>query len=327
MDEFSFIRSIRPKDYKQQSLIKGIDDDAAVFRPIGEDVVTAVDTMVEGVHFSRQTMTPSDVGYRALAANISDLAAMGSTPAFYLVSLVVSESWSEAELHQLYEGMSELADEHGMDLIGGDTVSGSELSVSITVFGYVDKDKARYRSDAEEGDVVFVTGTLGDSRAGLACMQKSMNRTNEIDYLIGRHQRPSPRVAFAQALKNCKRVALNDVSDGIANETNEIAESSQVDLVIQANFVPTSEAIQAVFPQVVQEWSLSGGEDFELLGTVSKAEWSLVEEAASATGVAVTVIGEVKKMNDETPRVYIETEEGRTILRKSGYTHLKKEGE
>ena len=327
MDEFSFIRSIRPKNYKQQSLIKGIDDDASVFRPTGEDVVTAVDTMVDGVHFSRETMNPSDVGYRALAANISDLAAMGSTPAFYLVSLVVSESWSEAELQELYEGMNQLADEHRMDLIGGDTVSGTELSVSITVFGYVEKDKARYRSDAEEGDVVFVTGTLGDSRAGLACMQEGHNRTDAVDYLIRRHQRPTPRVQFAQALKNCKRVALNDVSDGIANETNEIAESSQMDLVIQAKQVPTSEAIQAVFPQEAQEWMLSGGEDFELLGTVSKAEWSLVEEAANASGVAVTVIGEVEKMNDETPRVYMEAQEGRTILQRSGYTHLKKEGE
>lgn len=324
MDEFSFIKSIRPDSYKQPTLIKGIDDDAAVFRPMQEDVVTAVDTMVEGVHFSKETMHPSDVGYRALAANLSDLAAMGSRPAFYLVSLVVSEDWSQAELDELYRGMSELADEYQMDLIGGDTVSGKELCVSVTVMGYVAKDQARYRSVSKPGDLVFVTGTLGDSRAGLQCAFDRQEETGDVRYLLDRHRRPVPRVAFAESLQSCQRVALNDVSDGIANEANEIAEASNVDVVIESKHVPVSEQVKALYPDEYQDWMLSGGEDFELLGTVSKEEWSTVEKAAQESGIHVSVIGTVEERKKNHPSVYIEKEEERQLLEKTGYTHMKR---
>ncbi|MCA0970418.1 thiamine-phosphate kinase [Halobacillus litoralis] len=324
MDEFSFIRSIRPNTYRQPTLIKGIDDDAAVFRPMGQDVVTAVDTMVEGVHFSKETMEAADVGYRALAANLSDLAAMGSRPAFYLVSLVVPDDWSQEELDQLYKGMGELADSYHMDLIGGDTVGGQELCVSVTVFGYVTKDMARYRSAAVPGDVVFVTGSLGDSRAGLACLFDQKEETEDSLYLIGRHRRPSPRVAFADAIGACERVALNDVSDGIANEANEIAESSDVDLVLDVDALPFSKAIQALYPEKMKEWMLSGGEDFELIGTVSESEWAVVQEAASQTGVPITRIGKVTEKKKNHPSVYIVEEGVQKLLEKTGYTHMKR---
>ncbi|WP_318036106.1 thiamine-phosphate kinase [Halobacillus salinarum] len=175
MDEFSFIQSIRPSAYHQESLIKGINDDAAVFEPKDRQVVTSVDTMVNGVHFSKDTMEPFHMGFRALAANLSDLAAMGSKPAFYLVSIVVPDHFIQQELHELYRGMRELAEEYRIDLIGGDTVSGKELTISITVIGYVEKGKARYRSHAQPGDLVFATGTLGDSRGGLECLLKGFN--------------------------------------------------------------------------------------------------------------------------------------------------------
>src|SRR5699024_10384081 len=146
MDEFSFIDSIKQYTYKQSSLKKGIGDDAAVFRQPSEDIVTAVDTFVEGVHFSRKTMDSFHVGYRALAANISDLAAMGAAPAFYLVSIVIPKTWPIEEIEQIFFGMKDLAGIYKLDLVGGDTVSGKELTISITVIGYVDRNKARYRS-------------------------------------------------------------------------------------------------------------------------------------------------------------------------------------
>ncbi|TGB01503.1 thiamine-phosphate kinase [Halobacillus salinus] len=324
MDEFSFIRSIRPDSYKQSTLIRGIDDDAAVFRAMQEDVVTAVDTMVEGVHFSKETMSPADVGYRALAANLSDLAAMGSRPAFYLVSLVVPDHWSEKELDELYRGMNQLADEYQMDLIGGDTVSGQDLCVSVTVVGYVGQGLARYRSASKPGDLVFVTGSLGDSRAGLQCIFDEREETEDVRYLVNRHRRPSPRVTFAEMLRSCERIALNDVSDGIANEANEIAEASGVDVIIRQERIPCSGAIQALYPDQYLEWGLSGGEDFELLGTVSKEEWSCVEKAANESGLKVTVIGKVEERKKDHPYVYIQKEDKRNILEKTGYTHMKR---
>ena len=132
MDEFKFIDSIKQNTYKQSSLIKGIGDDAAVFRQNYQDVVTAVDTFVENVHFSRKTMDPYHIGYRVLAANISDMAAMGATPAYYMISIVIPENWSEAELQEIYQGMGGIASTYKMDLIGGDTVGGSELLVLLT---------------------------------------------------------------------------------------------------------------------------------------------------------------------------------------------------
>ncbi|MFC7063241.1 thiamine-phosphate kinase [Halobacillus seohaensis] len=321
MDEFSFIKSIQPTGYRQSSLIKGINDDAAVFRQTSQDIVTSVDTMVEEVHFSKKTMTPYHVGYRALAANLSDLAAMGSTPAFYLVSLVVPKGWNKEELSELYRGMQELSDKYQMDLIGGDTVSGKELCVSITVFGYVIKRMARYRNSALAGDIVFATGTLGDARAGLECILTGQDEP----FLMGRHRMPSPRVHFAEKLTVLERVTLNDVSDGIANESNEIAEASAVDLHLDFEKVPYSPSVATLFPDKYEEWILSGGEDFELLGTVSEKDWSKVQEIAKQTNTVVTPIGVVKESVDQEGRVYMVKNGEKSILNKSGYTHLQEE--
>ncbi|WP_079525651.1 thiamine-phosphate kinase [Halobacillus hunanensis] len=318
MDEFSFIDSIKPNSYRQSSLIKGIDDDAAVFRQNTRDIVTAVDTMVDGVHFSREAMEPYFIGYRALAANISDLAAMGAEPAFFMVSIVIPSDWEEQELREVYRGMNSLGDEYRMDMIGGDTVSGKEFVISITVFGYVERNKARYRTAALPGDILFVTGTLGDSRAGLECMKKNINN----EYLIKRHCEPTPRVTFAEQLGSLNRVALNDVSDGIASEGNEVAKASCVDLHITYDSTPYHPSIAELFPNQYQEWILSGGEDFELLGAVSEREWPEVQQKAEDVNLTVTKIGYVSDATEGEGLVYL-TKDGQTErLEKSGYTHL-----
>ncbi|GEN53860.1 thiamine-phosphate kinase [Halobacillus faecis] len=328
MDEFSFIRSIKPDHYRQSSLIKGIDDDAAVFRPSGHDVVTAVDTMVEGVHFTRQTMEPEQIGYRVLAANISDLAAMGSTPAFYLVSITIPSDWTHGELERVYDGMKKLGNTYQMDLIGGDTVSGSELSLTVTVIGMVGKGKARYRSAAEAGDVLFVTGTLGDSRAGLEWLLNPKGQASkDHTYLIQRHQTPVPRVSFAANLSHLERLALNDVSDGVANEANEMAGASNVDLYIDLKALPFSEPIRNVFPEDYVDWGLSGGEDFELLGSVSEKDWPHVLKAAEQAGVTVSRIGHVKTKEGPEPVVRVNKSGEWERLTSSGYTHMKEKGD
>lgn len=322
MDEFSFINLVKQKTYKQSSVIKGIGDDAAVFRQSAQDIVTAVDTFVEDVHFSRSTMDPFHVGYRALAANISDLAAMGSLPAFYLVSIVIPKSWNEEELHQIYSGMNSLAVIHKMDLIGGDTVSGKELSISITVIGYVNKDKARYRSLAKTGDIVFVTGTLGDSQAGFHMLTNPGNYIDEA-YYFKRHRMPEPRVSFAYGLVDLPRLALNDISDGIANEANEIADASNVSMTIHEEKIPTCTSLRQFPVELQYKWKLFGGEDFELVGTVPKSEWQELKTIAEKTQTPLTEVGFVSLSRNNENNVYIVENNQKKKLIKEGYTHLK----
>jgi len=322
MDEFSLINSIKQSYYRQPTLIKGIGDDGAVFRQISQDIVMAVDTFVEDIHFSRKTVPPHSIGYRAMAANISDLAAMTATPAFFLVSIVIPPAWTEDEILNIFEGMKEHAKVYQMDLIGGDTVSGKELSISITVIGYSNKGKTSFRSHACEGDIVFVTGTLGDSQAGFHMLMNDGNYINK-EYFINRHQRPSPRINIAKELASLSRVALNDISDGIANEAAEIAEASNVNIVLYEENIPVSAEFDQ-FPKSLQDhWKYFGGEDFELLGTVSEQDWDLVNNISKKTGVQITKIGYVESSKEINGLVYLQNDNGRKLLNKDGYTHFK----
>lgn len=321
MDEFSFINKVKQPFYKQSSLVKGVGDDAAVFRQQTKDIVTAVDTFVENIHFTRATMPPFYIGYRALAANISDIAAMGATPTFYLVSIIIPKTWTENECTAIFTGMKSIAKRYQMDLIGGDTVSGNELSISITVIGYVNGERARYRHLAKHKDVVFVTGTLGDSRAGLHMLLNQGNYRDE-DYFKKRHQMPTPRVEFVNGLKDIPRMALNDVSDGVANEATEIAEVSQVDIYLVEEAIPIAPSFDQ-FPYTLQEkWKYFGGEDFEILGTVPIENWSQVQSVAEKVDLQVTEIGYVTLPRKESGSVFLEKGNQVHSLNKDGYTHL-----
>ncbi len=321
MDEFSFIESIKQKAYNQASLIKGIGDDAAVFRETQQDIVTAVDTFVEGVHFSRQTMQAFHVGYRILAANLSDMAAMGAKPAYYLVSIVIPDNWSMEDLSHIFEGMKSLSSVYKMDLIGGDTVSGDQMMISITVIGFTEKGKARYRHDAKAGDIVFVTGTLGDSQAGFYILTNPGSYKDKT-YYVKKHQMPVPQVSFSRSLQGIDRLSLNDISDGIANEAAEIAEASKVSITINDDVIPTSHAYRQ-FPQKLQKhWKYYGGEDFELIGTVPEHDWPYVKKMASLHDVQVTEVGKVT-VGNKPGTVFVNVNNQIAALPKKGYTHLK----
>ena len=320
MDEFSLIEAIKQKTYKQASLERGIGDDTAVFRETAGELAVAVDTFVEGVHFTEKTMSPFKLGYRALAANFSDLAAMGALPMYYLVSLVVPEKMKESNLLEIFNGMKHLASHHGADLIGGDTVSGKDLVLSVTVIGQIEKGKARYRSLAKVDDIVFATGTLGDSRAGLYILQHDLQIT-ERAYFINRHQLPTPRVTFANSLGSIKRLALNDISDGLGNEVHEIAEESCVSIILEDEKVPVHPGLAAFPAELQQKWKYFGGEDFELVGTVAKKDWQTIQQKAEKLNLRVTEIGHVA--NKDEHAVYLYKNGNINRLPKEGYTHLK----
>lgn len=322
MDEFTFIRSIQQPSYRQSSLQKGIGDDAAVFRETQRDIVTAVDTFVEGIHFTKKTIPPKYIGYRALAANLSDIAAMGATPTFYLASAVIPTSW-HGFIKDIFQGMRQLANRYHMDLIGGDTVSGDRLMITIHVIGTIDRGKAIYRNNAQEGDIVFVTGTLGDSRAGLYLL-KEKSSTVRSTYLTRRHQKPSPRVSFAQKLTSLDRITLNDISDGIASEAKEIALASQQNIVLDVDLIPISEDFKQFPVKWQNEWKLFGGEDFELLGAVSRNSWYKVKQFGKETNTKVSKVGYIlhTEHTNKYGRVYLQTDQGFKEIEKYGYIHL-----
>lgn len=322
-DEFQFIRKITPTYHKQSKLILGINDDAALFESdVHVDQVVCMDTMVEGVHFIRKTMKPFHIGYKVLASNISDIAAMGGKPLFYLISIAIPPTWQEDELLQIYDGMNQLAEKYSIDLIGGDTVSTSEkLVITVTIIGGVPKGKRLLRSNAQAGDIVFVTGTIGDSGAGLEILLQSekkdkLNYNSNEQFLMKKHQLPTPRVDIAKLLINVSRVSLNDISDGLASELYEIAEASGVMIEIDADKLPISEALRDYAKTRALDFALYGGEDFELVGTISEIEWPYLLEKCKNTNLEITNIGKVYNGTN----VYLSNKE---LLEKKGYNHFK----
>lgn len=319
LNEFNLIKKIKQKYYRESSLIKGIGDDAAVFKQANESIITAVDTFVENVHFIKdKTMSAKEVGYRCLAANISDLAAMGALPKFYLVSVVIPSHWEESDVLNVFSGLEQMAQKYKMDLIGGDTVSGDTFVLSVTVIGYADEKKIRYRSEARVNDVVFVTGTLGDAAVGLEVLLGKLEIENKAFY-IDRHRAPEPRITFTQAIKLIDRVCLNDISDGISSELNEIAKASNISIIINDELIPVNKELKSLTKEQIIKYKYSGGEDFELVGTTSDENWIEIKKIAEKEKIKVTQIGKVIK--SEKPEVYLDSYN--QILKSGGYIHLK----
>jgi thiamine-monophosphate kinase len=326
MDEFDFINKLKPSRLFHHEVKVGIGDDAAVYKPsVRKNQVVCVDTMVEGVHFLKHLSTPREIGYKAVAVNISDIAAMGAIPLYYLVSIAIPSNWEEQELLDLYHGMNEIAEEYEMDLLGGDTVSTDDkLVVTVTVIGEVSDDIHTLRSNARDGDIVFVTGNVGDSSAGLAILLEQVMIENKFlkDYLINRHKRPTPRVKESQIIARLQRVSLNDISDGLASELHEISEASRVGITINESDLPISEALLGLEnSHEIIKWVLFGGEDFELVGTTSPESWEQLRNACEIHSLLITKIGTV---TSEHSTVQMITKERKTItLEKSGYNHFK----
>lgn len=321
MNEFDYIRKIKQPTYRQSSLIKGVGDDAAVIRGGTYDMVTAVDTFVENIHFSSKTMPSYYIGYRLLAANISDMAAMGAIPKFYLVSIIIPGNMKQEKLMDIHKGMDTLAKQYNMDLIGGDTVSGEELSLSITIIGHVNPNEVRYRSDAKPNDIVFVTGTLGDAALGLHLLQLN-KKIKHSKYFIRKHQQPTPRIEFARKASKINRIALNDVSDGIANELQEISDASNVDIIIDDDTIPISDELKEVRTTKENEWKYFGGEDFELVGTVAESDFAILQSIGEGLDIQVTKIGKVLFKQAKKPQVFVRKQNTISRLENRGYTHL-----
>lgn len=287
--EFDLIDLIRMRTAAARADVTlGIGDDAALLAPpAGHELALAIDTLVEGVHFPVGTI-PADIGWKALAVNLSDLAAMGATPAWAVLALTMPQV-ERSFVEGLADGFAQLARQHHLALVGGDTTQGP-LSISVAVHGFVPVGQALLRSGARAGDSLFVTGTLGDAAGALYCR----GRTGEnVRALRSRLDRPTPRVAAGQALRGIAHAAI-DVSDGLLADLAHICRASGKGAVVQAASLPQSSALRAVFDrETARDFALTGGDDYELCFSVPSARAGEVTATMARLGCGVACIGRV----------------------------------
>jgi thiamine-monophosphate kinase len=296
----------------------GIGDDAALLEvPPERQLVATIDTLVEEVHFRRDWTGPADLGWKSLAVNISDVAAMGAEPLAAFLSLALSEETDVGWVEAFTRGMEACAREYGCALAGGDTVrSPRGVTITVALLGTVERGRALLRSGAQVGDAVCVTGTLGDSAAGLALLEKGVGgsvlgvrsdglpnteyrtpSTDEFASLLAAHNRPCPRLKAARALAASGSVtAMMDLSDGLASDVRHLAARSGAGARIRREALPISEAARAAGAALgvdPTQWALHGGEDYELLFTLAPSAVEPARDCLSNMGVAMTVVGEV----------------------------------
>ncbi|MCL1036228.1 thiamine-phosphate kinase [Shewanella submarina] len=293
MKEFQLIENFfSGRGPLRRDVLLGIGDDCAVVQPaVNKSLAISVDTLVENVHFL-PAMPAADLGYKALAVNLSDLASMGAEPAWMTLALTLPEP-DELWLRRFSEGLLDAAEYYGIALVGGDTTRGPK-SITITVNGQVPEDKALTRGGAKAGDWIYVTGTLGDSALGLQLLQgKHDARSEHREYLIGRHYRPTPRVLAGQCLRGLASSAI-DLSDGLMSDIGHVLKASGVGAVVKVEDLPLSQAMQdTVSPEFAQSLALTGGEDYELLFTVPEAQKGALETSLSQSGVKFVKIGQI----------------------------------
>ena len=312
MPEFDLIARIRARVAPREDVILGIGDDAALLQvPAGMQLAVSMDTLNAGVHFPHDT-APADIGWKALAVNLSDLAAMGAQPAWCTLALSLPESDSDW-LDGFLDGFLALAARHRVALVGGDTTRGP-LSISVTVHGLVAADAALRRSAARVGDDVWVSGTLGDAAAALALWAERASPADSMDHvatdkasardeddtqqqlhawLRSRLDRPEPRVDVGRALVGLAHAAI-DISDGLLADLAHVCAASNVGAELQLQSLPMSPVLRASFdePQA-HAFQASGGDDYELCFTAPVAAREHLWHLRGDSGVSLTRIGTI----------------------------------
>lgn len=282
----------------------GAGDDAAVLELAGCRVVLAVDALVEGRHFRRDLSSMADVGWKAVAANVSDLAAMGPVrPRAALVALLRPPELPAEDVEALYDGMAEAAAEWGLDLVGGDTCGAGELSVSVTVLGELEGEPV-WRSGARPGDRVVVVGALGRAAAALAEVAAGVDPD---PVLLGAHRRPRALLEAARVLAGHGATALIDVSDGLGRDLGHVCRASGVKARVVWSALPATARAPAAAARAGSDpvaLVCGGGEDYALLATLPAGQAELaVAEAARLEGVPAAVVGEVVESDTSGPVV------------------------
>jgi thiamine-monophosphate kinase len=311
----------RWKSWRQ--LIVGIGDDAAVWNPRTSLQIITTDSLVEDVHFSLKTTTWQELGWKAIAVNLSDIAAMGGVPMYALISLGLPPDTRVEDVQALYDGMIAVTEKFGVAIVGGDTVGSPIVFISITVIGYASDatGKVLTRSAAKPGDKIAVTNTLGASAAGLAMLNRGLKFPMKATAELRRaHLQPYPRVTEGQKLVACGVMAGMDISDGLVGDLTHICEMSRLGARLNIDLVPVSPVAKARFGDKALELALNGGEDYELLFTASAR---VIQRVKKALDCPVTVVGEITAKNPG--KVILINKSGIPIdLKKKGWDAFKK---
>jgi len=327
LDEFELIaRYFAPLATDAAAL--GLRDDAAVLRPPeSQEIVLSCDTIVEGVHFLKDD-PPESIAYKALAVNLSDLAAKGARPYVYLLALALPAEPSPAWLEAFASGLGELQSQVGIALVGGDTTRiRGPLSLTITALGLVPQGHAVLRLGAKRGDRLYVTGTIGDAYLGLRALeQPGLGRDwglseEELEFVIDRYRRPRPHSDLALTIRNFAQGAI-DVSDGLVSDIGKLARVSHVGAVIEAERVPFSPAAAKALQREPQLLAmlLTAGDDYEIVAAVPAASAAIFEAEMKAKGTPVTLIGRLDGTDTET-RV-LGPDGSELELARKGYAHF-----
>ncbi len=300
MAEFDLIALIRDRcAIAREDVRLGIGDDAALLAvPTGQLLAVSTDTLVAGVHFPHSSRA-YDIGWKSLAVNLSDLAAMGATPAWATLALTLPHS-DARWVGEFADGFAALAGEFKLALVGGDTTQGP-LSITVTVHGFVPDGAALLRSGAQAGDAIFVTGVVGDAAAGLRCLDKNDAEAGRLvsapsgtrEALIERLNRPAPRVAQGLVLRG-RASACIDVSDGLVADLGHVCAASGVGAELDVECLPASPALAALFDvNVRRAFQLAGGDDYELCFTAAEAQAESLLGDLARSGCGATRIGRV----------------------------------
>jgi thiamine-monophosphate kinase len=312
-------------DSRGDRLLRGPGDDASVVRARGVAVMS-IDAVSDGTHFTLDTHSPADVGHKALATALSDLAAMGAEAGEAHVALALPRGFDAGAARALVAGMEELAARFGVTIAGGDVIAANCLTVTVCVTGWAD-DEAELvgRDGAQPGDEVWVTGELGGSAAGLLLLQEQgqapflRDAQETCQSLVARHRRPEPQLAAGAALAGAGASAMIDLSDGLATDARHVAEQSGCKLTIELDRLPIAAGVAAVADGAGRdaiELAAGAGDDYELLVTAPAGKRREIEDAAATASVALTCLGRAEAGTG----VVFRTGDGRT-LDLGGYEH------
>lgn len=319
--EFGLIDILKQNTINNKdNIIKGIGDDTAVFSVENNLLQLATtDMLVEGIHFNREFITAWQLGYKAIAVNFSDIAAMGGTPTNILISLAIPSDIDVDFMVQLYDGMKYLTKKFKANIIGGDTVASLQgLVINVTVLGTVPLPLVKYRSGAKNGDLVVVTGDLGSSAAGLEILLNKYEQ-EQYEILVKKHLMPFPQLNYGEIIANYAN-SMNDISDGLASEANEISTASEVGIMLRENKMPVlkeTKEVAKVFQKDVLDYVLFGGEDYQLVFTITPEKLTQLQGELND----LTIVGEVCSSFNG---VKLERNDGTIIdIKSKGYNHFR----
>ena len=304
--EFNFIKRFKPNfDSLLTEGEVGIGDDCAVIPDGEESILVTTDMLLEDIHFIRDAISPEELGYKSLAVNLSDIAAMGGTPIGSFLSMAIPSNIEVSYLDSFMEGYHSLSAKYKVPLLGGDTTKSSDkITINVCVLGRIRNDQIKYRKDAVAGDAICVTGPLGDSAAGLEAVLKHTENTNLIKTLKRKHHKPEPRIYEGSFLSSNPEVhAMMDISDGLASDLKHILELSDVSAEVNINTIPVSDEFKMACKQYSWDYDkllVGVGEDYELLFTVDDKSFDkLNREFHEKFGKYIFKIGKIIEGSQE----------------------------